>query len=144
MIRGYFGVAILNGKTVHNYGTLMRTAQLLDAGFIAIIGKRFKRQASDTMASHRHVPTFEYATFEEFYKNLPYDCRLIGIELDEKAIELKDFSHPERAVYLLGAEDNGLTKEAMGKCHAMVKLKGERSMNMAVAGSIVLYHRTAL
>ena len=57
------------------------------------------------------------------------------------AIPLGGFSHPKRAVYLLGSEDNGLTRKAMDKCHALVRLPGERSMNVAVAGSIVMYDR---
>lgn len=46
-----------------------------------------------------------------------------------------------QACYLLGAEDNGLTKEAISKCQELVYLPGERSLNVAVAGSIVLYDR---
>ena len=44
---------------------------------------------------------------DEFYKSLPYDCKLIGIELDDRSEPIKDFKHPERCIYLLGAEDNG-------------------------------------
>jgi tRNA G18 (ribose-2'-O)-methylase SpoU len=41
----------------------------------------------------------------------------------------------------LGAEDNGLTKKAIEKCHYLVKFKSEKSLNVSVAGSIVLYDR---
>jgi len=93
------------------------------------------------MKSWRHIPTFTYDTFDEFYGNLPYDCRLVGIELVDTATPLECFEHPDRACYLLGAEDHGLTSEALRRCHVLLKLRGERSMNVAVAGSIVLYHR---
>jgi len=66
---------------------------------------------------------------------------LIGIEMDSEAVPLERYVHPARACYLLGAEDHGLTKEALLQCHELVRLQGERSMNVAVAGSIVLYHR---
>lgn len=139
--RGFFGIGIENTKTVQNIGTLWRSASILGASFIFTIGNRYKKQASDTMKSYKHIPLYNYETFEDFYKSLPYDCRLIGIELDDKSTPLSEFKHPERCVYLLGAEDNGLSKGALEKCHKLVQLHGEFCMNVAVAGSIVMYDR---
>lgn len=139
--RGFFGIGILNGKTETNVGTLWRSADLMGASFIFTIGKRYKYQSSDTMKTFRHIPLYHYETFEDFYKALPHDCQLVGIELHEKSKYIKSFFHPERCVYLLGAEDNGLTKEAIEKCHRLVQLPGKSSMNVAVAGSIVMYDR---
>ena len=138
---GYFGIGIECCKTEINYGTLFRTAQIFDADFIFIIGKRFKKQASDTMKSSRHIPMFEYKDFKDFNNHRPYNCKLIGIELIETAHKLKDYVHPKQACYLLGAEDHGLSKQAMKYCNHFVVLPGERSLNVAVAGSIVLYDR---
>lgn len=141
MIRGFFGIGIECCKTKTNYGTLFRTAYILGANFIFLIGKRFKKQCSDTVKSWRHIPTYDYKTFDEFYKHIPYNCKLVSIELDDNAIPIENFKHPERAIYLLGAEDNGLKKETISKCHHLIKLKGDYSLNVSVAGSIVLYHR---
>lgn len=138
---GYFGIGCLGMKTSHNYGTLFRTAQVFGADFIFLIGSRFQRQPSDTMKSWRHMPLFEYKDFEDFNSHRPYDCKLIGIELIQQAVSLKTFKHPKQACYLLGAEDNGLTKEAICHCQEVIVLPGERSLNVAVAGSIVLYDR---
>lgn len=140
-MRGFFGIGIQNTKTEVNLGTLWRSANLLGASFIFTIGRRYKKQASDTMKSYRHIPLYNFETFEDFYKSLPYDAMLVGVELDKRAVMLSSFSHPERCVYLLGAEDHGLTKEAIDKCHSIVQLPGEFSMNVAVAGSIVMYDR---
>jgi tRNA G18 (ribose-2'-O)-methylase SpoU len=142
--RGYFGIGIQNTKTVQNIGTLWRSASILGASFIFTIGNRYKKQASDTMKSWKHIPLYNYETFADFYKSIPYDCQLIGIELDERSIPLSEFNHPERCVYLLGAEDNGLTKEALDKCHKIIQLEGDYCMNVAVAGSIVMYNRIAV
>jgi tRNA G18 (ribose-2'-O)-methylase SpoU len=128
-------------KTDLNYGTLFRTAQVFNADFLFLIGRRFKTMASDTGKSFRHIPVFEYQTFEDFRSHLPYNCQLVAIEMDDKARLLKDFTHPERACYLLGAEDYGISKEVLGQCHQIIKLPGERSLNVSVAGSIVLYDR---
>ena len=138
---GYFGIGVLNMKSACNYGTLFRTAQILNADFIFLIGSRFKRQSSDTMCSWRHMPLFEYKDIQDFNDHRPYDCKLVGIELDQKAIPIKNYYHPKRACYLLGAEDHGLTKSALSICQELVQLPGERSMNVSVAGSIVLFDR---
>ena len=141
MSRGYFGIGILNGKTEVNYGTLFRTAQIFNAAFVFTIGKRYKKQCSDTMKSYRHTPTYHYPRFEDFLSNIPHSCQLVGIEIQPESVPLSRFIHPERAIYLLGAEDSGLTRRVMDKCHAIVSIPGERCLNVAVAGSIVLYDR---
>lgn len=142
--RGFYGLAIYDPKNVHNWGSLFRTANILGCDFIASINRRFPKQASDTLKTHRHVPIFEYKDFDDFYNHIPYNTKLIGIELTDKATDLKEFKHPERAVYLLGSEDNGLPMSILNRCHETVKLSGRFSMNVACAGSIVLYHRTNL
>lgn len=139
--KGYFGIGCLNMKTSMNYGTLFRTAQVFNADFVFLIGSRFKQQATDTMKSWRHMPTFVYTDFADFNAHRPYDCRLIGIEMDKKARPISNYVHPKQACYLLGAEDNGLTAEAIAKCSDVLYLPGERSLNVAVAGSIVLFDR---
>lgn len=73
--------------------------------------------------------------------HLPHSCPLVGVELTDDARMLADFSHPERAVYLLGAEDHGLTQTSLAACHHVVKLPGRFSMNVACAGSIIMYDR---
>ena len=66
---------------------------------------------------------------------------MIGVELCDRSIPLTSFVHPERSIYLLGAEDYGLPKEITDKCNAVVQLPGEFSLNVSVAGSIVMYDR---
>ena len=140
---GYFGIGIFHGKNVINYGTLYRTAQILDADFIFLIGKRFKRQASDTMKSWKHVPLFEYKDFDDFNNHRPYGCRLVAVEMTDKAIPIEEYSHEKQACYILGAEDYGLPKSVIEKCQDVVCLHGDMSMNVSVAGSIVLYDRVS-
>ena len=140
-MRGYFGIGILNVKTEANIGTLWRSANIFGASFIFVIGNRYKRQSSDTMQTWRHIPLFHYETFDQFYDFMPYDCQLIGIELDERSIPISEFSHPERCIYLLGAEDSGLSKDALNKCHKIIQLPGDYCLNVSTAGSIVMFDR---
>lgn len=141
--QGFFGIGIQNGKTPENLGVLWRSAQNLGASFIYTIGNRYAKQACDTHKAVGAMPYFHYETFGDFYKNLPKGAMLVGVELDEKAVQLETFKHPRRCVYLLGAEDHGLSKTAIEKSHYLVKFKSILSLNVSVAGSIVMYDRQA-
>jgi len=139
--RGYFGIGIFQGKTIENIGTLWRSADLLGAKFIFTIGRRYKKQASDTMKSFRNIPLYHYDTFVDFYRTIPYGCQLVGIELDDRSVPIHIFCHPDQCIYILGAEDNGLSKEALQKCRSIIQLPGRQCMNVAAAGTIVMYDR---
>lgn len=137
----YFGIGIQNGKTPENLGVLWRTAQNLGASFIFTIGNRYAKQSSDTHQAVKAMPYFHYDTFEAFYENLPKGAMLVGVEMAEEAVALESFHHPRRCVYLLGAEDHGLSNKAQQKAHHLVRFNSTKSLNVAVAGSIVMYDR---
>lgn len=139
--RGFFGVAMYHPKTETNVGSLLRTASILGASFVATVGRRYNRQPSDTRCTPRHTPLFHFDDIEDLYAHLPHGCRLVGVELASHAKDLWQLRHPEQALYLMGAEDHGLPPAVLKRCHMITQLVGECSMNVAVAGSIVLYHR---
>ncbi|SMD32454.1 tRNA (guanosine-2'-O-)-methyltransferase [Reichenbachiella faecimaris] len=139
--QGFFGIGIQNGKTPENLGVLWRSAQNMGASYIFTIGKRYAKQASDTHKATGAMPYFHYKDFDEFYKQLPKGAMLVGVELDDRAVPLETFEHPKKCVYLLGAEDHGLPKKALEKAHHLVKFNTTLSINVAVAGSIVMYDR---
>lgn len=142
-IQGYFAIGIVNGKTEHNLGTLWRSAYILGASYIFTVGKRYKKQTSDVVKAWARIPYFHFDTIDDLFENIPYDCLLVGVELEERAEWLHEFSHPQRAIYLLGAEDQGLPQKALDRCNFIVKLPGNSSLNVAVTGSIVLHDRVS-
>ncbi len=141
--RGYFGIAVWNPKHEINVGTLWRHAFLYDAAFVGTVGRRYNRQASDTPGTANHIPLVNYRDLDDLVAHLPYSCPVIGVELAGNAVSLPKFSHPQRALYLLGAEDHGLPPSILAQCHHVVQIPGARdwSMNVSVAGSIVMYDR---
>ena len=141
MTRGFFGIGIENVKTPMNLGTLWRSAHIFGAAFIFTIGRRYIYQSSDVKKSWRSIPLLEFAGFDDFYSKMPREARLVGIEISTRAKPLESFTHFEQAIYLLGAEDNGLSARALEKCHALVQIPGNDCLNVAVAGSIVMYDR---
>lgn len=140
---GYFAIGIFRGKTTHNLGTLWRSAYILGAKYIFTVQNRYKKQASDVVKAWSRIPLFHYKTFDELLNNIPYDCRIIGVEIDDRAEMLHEFEHPKRAIYLLGAEDDGLPEYVREKCHFLIKLPGNSSLNVGVTGGIVIHDRVS-
>lgn len=143
-MRGFFGIGIYNPRFDVNIGTLWRHANLYNASFLFVIGRRFKKSRQDTTHSHKHIPCYEYKTYEEFKANLPIDTKLVAIEMHPQSTPLSDFKHPERTIYLLGAEDTGLPQGILEDMDGIISIESYKpnSMNVATAGTLVLYDRT--
>lgn len=139
MRRGYFGIGIYHPKRSENIGSLWRTAHSFGADFLFTIGPRYHKQASDTSDATRHVPLFKYNSWEEFRRHTP--GQIVCVEIDSKAEDLKSFKHPEQAVYVLGAEDYGIPPRYLEQYQTVKISGGLYCLNVAVAGSIVLYDR---
>ena len=103
---GFFGIGIYRGKTETNHGSLWRSAWQLGASFIFSIGARFKRTAGDTTNAHLNLPCYSYAEWNDFAPATPHSTSLVAVEMG--GTPLREFAHPDRAIYILGSEDNGL------------------------------------
>jgi tRNA G18 (ribose-2'-O)-methylase SpoU len=125
---------------------LWRSASAFGAAFLATVGRRYLgRQASDTTDARRHIPLLHFPDVADLIEHLPYSCPLVGVELDPRAIELDFYQHPERGLYLLGAEDHGLPVTVLDMCHGLVRIPTVTpwSINVACAGAAVLFDRCA-
>lgn len=142
-LRGYFAIGIEGAKFEANVGSLLRTAHLLDAAFVFTIGARYSHQASDTMKTPRHLPLLHFATAADLKLAADPHADVVAVELHEDAEPIFSFEHPDRGLYVLGAEDHGLSADTLDHCDRMVQLPGRYSMNVASAGAIVLYDRWA-
>lgn len=144
--RGFFEIGVYQPSKSQNVGTLLRSAYQLGAAGVFVIGPRFERQCSDTCQTHRHIPLRQYATWEQFKAAQPHATPIVAVESPEYGGRwLSRFAHPERAVYLLGNESKGLPSEIVRDCQQVVSIESLRqpSYNVAVAGSLVMYHRLA-
>lgn len=142
--RGYWGIGVYHPKKEHNFGTILRNAYAFGASFVYTVGPRFRLQAADTARAWRHVPVFRYDNVDDLQAHLPYSCSLVGVEIVEEAIYLPRFSHPERACYLLGAEDYGLPRDVIARCEHAVRIPGAAyCLNLATAATIIMYDRVS-
>ena len=69
------------------------------------------------------------------------NCKLVGIELTEEAVQLPSFGHPQQAAYILGPELGSLSEDMMNKCDFVIKIPTSFCINVATAGAIVMYDR---
>ena len=141
MQRGYFGIGIEGVSKPMNFGNLARTAHGFGASFVFTVSpaKIIGKPGSDTNRSDAHLPWYTYPGVEQMH--FPDDCRLVGIELVEDAIELPSFRHPARAAYVLGPESGSLSPDMVDCCEFVVKIPIRYCINVATAGAIVMYDR---
>ena len=140
---GFFGIGTERGKTSANLGTLWRSAACLGASYMFTVKGRYHPQASDTIKSWKHVPLWQFDTIEAFKTSLPRECLLIGVELTDDAKPLETFAHPPRAAYLLGPEDGSLSAHTLSMCHDVIRFSSKFCLNVAAAGTVVMYDRAA-
>lgn len=141
-MRGYFAVGVDGISKAMNLGNLMRITHAFGGSFFFSVNAKTKYKDtadSDTSHSYRALPTYNYASAEDC--RLPVGCALVGVEITEDAQELPRFRHPQRAAYLLGAERNSISPEMLARCDLVVKIPMRFSINVGMAGAIVLYDR---
>lgn len=142
MRRGYCGIGIWNFQHECNVGTLFRTAQYMGVDYVFTIGRKYKLQSSDTGASTRNMPVFNYPSIDDFLHHIPLNSRLVAIELAEGSRALPRFCHPEQAVYVLGSEGCTLPRKILDKALVVeIPQVSEGCYNVSVAGSITIYDR---
>lgn len=140
--RGYFGIGVEGVSKSANVGALLRTAHAFGAAFCFTVGAGFDARAgrsADTSDAAGHVPLWRWDSLDTM--QLPKGCVLVGIELLEDAAELPSFRHPLNAAYVLGPERSGLSPAMLARCAHVVRIPTRFSLNLAVAGALVLYDR---
>lgn len=148
----YFEIGVFHPRNGLNIGTLWRSAYQLGAAGIFTIGRPYRHQASDTADAEFNIPLRYYPALEDLLAARPKGAQLVGVEMPApgapqvNAVPLSQFNHPAQAIYLLGAESSGLPPGVLAQCNAVIYLEAVRSAsyNVAVTGSIVMYHRMFL
>lgn len=145
--RGYWGVAICNGKTPQNAGGIWRSVACFGGDFIASVGvQRYPRglvpeDNRDPQKAIRHVPLFQFWSIPELVQAIPL-VRVIGVEICDRARPIETFCHPERAVYVVGPEDGSIPRNELAHCDDVIVIPSG-CLNQASAATVVMYDRIA-
>lgn len=141
-MRGYFGIGLERISKQYNVGNIFRTANAFGASFVFTISASYNREigkGSDTSDALGQIPFYDFPTLEDVI--LPKDTKVVGVEIDDNAIDLPSFHHPANAVYIFGPEKGDLSKPAKQKCDFLVKIPSKFCLNVGIAGVIVMYDR---
>ena len=140
-MRGYLAAGVDGISKPMNLGNLLRIAHAFDASFFFSINAQVKLSdaQSDTSYAQGALPVYAFRSAAEF--RLPVGCRLVGVEITDDAVELPRFKHPARAAYVFGSERMSLSKEVIERCEFVVKIPTRFSINVGMAGAIVMYDR---
>jgi len=144
-----FGICSYQAKHTENVGTLFRSAYLYGCSSLNTVGRKYSTQSSDTVHSTKHINYYHFESFDNFLNKWKGSLAIVAVELDDNAISIENFIHPYNAIYVLGNESYGIPKKNLDKCDYIVQIPTVHpySMNVAVAGSIVLadrFHKTLL
>lgn len=141
-MRGYSALGVEGISKPRNAGAVIRTAHAFDASFAFTVGETLNKREiahADTSKAIEQIPLYMFSSARELA--LPEGCQLVGIELTDDAVVLPSFRHPRSAAYILGSERIGLSEEMLDLCDHVVKIPTRFSLNLAVAGALVLYDR---
>ena len=141
-MRGYFAIGVEGVSKPYNVGALMRTAHAFGASFVFTVAAAVDTtdfRVTDTSDTAGAVPLYTYPDLASL--SLPKGCQLVGIELMSDATELPSFRHPRQAAYVLGPERGGLSAELVDRCVHVVKIPTRFSINLSLAGALVMYDR---
>lgn len=142
-MRGYFGIGSERISKPMNLGAVMRTAHAFGASFLFTVDAHHRANhvaRADTSKSADHVPLYEWDSVEQV--RLPEGCAMVGVELDEAAVDLPSFRHPLNAAYFLGPEKGSLSQEARARCDHLVKIPTRFCVNLSIAAALVMYDRS--
>lgn len=139
--RGYFAIGAEKSSKALNLGNIMRSAHGFGASFTFTVGAMYQAMEAraDTSKGQWHLPHFNWATLDEM--QLPKGCTLVGVELVEDAVDLRQFRHPLRAAYVLGPEKGSLSDPLLARCEQVIKIPTRFCLNVAMAAAIVMYDR---
>ncbi|NOZ93332.1 MAG: TrmH family RNA methyltransferase, partial [Acidobacteria bacterium] len=138
-----FSLAAWNISKEHNVGSLVRTAHAVAATEVVLVGSRVwnveAARTAELYTNVLHLPDDPHALLRHL------ECRswsLVAVELDPRAVSLFEAEYPERPCFLLGAELGGVPSELLDAAPVIVQIPQwglVPSLNLAVAGSIVVY-----
>lgn len=142
-MRGYFGVGVEGISKSMNAGAIFRTTHAFGGSFVFTVGAMYARGQgglADTSKALTHMPFYGFESCNQMV--LPDDCRLVGVELTDDAVDLPSFRHPSRCAYVLGPERGSLSPQMVDKCDFVVKIPTSFCINVSVAAALVMYDRT--
>ena len=136
-----------NIRSAYNVGALLRTADSLGISKVYLTGytptsdhTRVKKTALGAEDTVETVVETDVVQVIERLRSEGY--RIVGLELDERAVSIETYQAPEVCALLIGNEREGIAPSLRTRCDdlVMIEQRGmKESMNVAVATGIAVY-----
>lgn len=141
-MRGYFGIGAEGISKAMNVGTLFRSGHAFGASFLFTVAATYARsegERADTSDAESEVPYYAFPDVGALL--LPRGCQLVAVEIVDDAVDLPSFHHPRCAAYVFGPERGGLSEAMLARCEHVVRIPTKFSLNVGIAGAILMYDR---
>ncbi len=142
-----------NIRSVHNVGSLFRTADGLGLSHIILSGTtpapidRFGRERNDfkkvSLGAEKTV-SWEYVETTsgaiEMSKKDGYE--IVALEQNSRSKNINEFSSDKNIALVLGPEVTGISQEVLSLCDSILEIPmfgKKESLNVSVAGAIAMY-----
>lgn len=148
-------------RSAHNVGSIFRTSDAAGVEKIYLCGPtpdpidRFGRQQPEITKTSlgacesvpwEHVGTIENRATEEILRLIAVlkeaDYKVVVVEQADRTVDLYDFMVPDKVVYILGAEVEGVQQELIDVADVVLELPMagiKESLNVSVTAGIVLF-----
>ena len=141
-------VALVDPKFPHNVGAAVRAASCYGIRQVWFSGDRvelrgargYRLPREERMRGYQEV---ELRQSDAFFDAFEPDVVPVAVEVRTGSESLIDFEHPEKALYVFGAEDGSLGKAVLRHCHRFVIIPTRHCTNLAAAVYTLLYDRHA-
>ncbi len=141
-----FAVAACDISKEHNVGTLVRTAHAAAAREVILTGERdwnaYAARTAELFTRVIHLSCEE--ALLAYLRQEGY--AVVAVELDPRSVTLFEAIYPPRPCFVLGAELGGLSQAFLDAADLIVQIPQwglVPSLNLAVAGSLVIYDHLA-
>ena len=150
-------VVMHNIRSILNVGAILRTCEgfgiqkVFASGWtpsqkngLPHVREKIAKELHKTALGAEEIIDFQYSSdVASLLKQLKNnDFRIVGLEQDDRAVNLSSYRPQQKIALLLGEEVNGLTQELREICDDLIEIpmRGRKeSFNISVAAGIALY-----
>jgi tRNA(Leu) C34 or U34 (ribose-2'-O)-methylase TrmL len=135
----FFAIGTIGTKYHVNATGVVRAARCFGADFAYTVGARYRKHGAD-VGHDAGIPVVRWADEKALIEGIPSNARLVCVELNKNAEDLRHFQHPARAVYLLGPEDGHIPHYLQNRS-LTVQIPTQFCLNVAACANVILYDR---
>ena len=146
-------IVLDNIRSVHNVGSIFRTADAAGVGMIYLCGytpqpiDRFGRARADfakvSLGAEKTIKWKHFENTTDALKKLKEkDFTIMAIEQSENSVDYKKVETSDKTAFVFGNEPKGISEEVLEKCDilAEIPMRGEKeSLNVSVSAGIALF-----